>query len=180
MEYLAKKLDLDINPGLSDVEKSISRGLRFLVEGDWYWAGKQYRWVILKGMYLPTIYRLNYPDFVIKYVLLPLKSWEFSKDTYHQGIGRHSPSEVKEMAFKDIESISIYLGQKEYMFGNVPTEIDCVVFGMVSMVLHCHPKNSIFHLKITNEHPNLVDFAERMKQNFWPDWENCLDKIRTC
>ena len=125
---------------------------------------------------MPTIYRLSYPDFVIKYILLPIKSWEFSKDTYHQGIGRHSPNEVRAMAFKDIESISIYLGKKDYMFGNIPTEIDCVVFGMVSMVLYCHPKNSMFYLKITNEHQNLVDFAERMKTKFWPDWDNCLDK----
>ena len=84
--------------------------------------------------------------------------------------------EVKLMAFKDIESLSTFLGDKEFMFGSSPTELDCTVFGMLAMVLHCHPQNSEFYLKITKDHQNLVKLADRIKLKYWPDWEQCIDK----
>ena len=80
------------------------------------------------------------------------------------------------MAFKDIESLSTFLGDKEFMFGSSPTELDCTVFGMLAMVLYCHPQNSEFYLKITKDHQNLVKLADRIKLKYWPDWEQCIDK----
>ena len=90
IEYLAKKFDLDANPGLTPVDLAISRALRILVEEDWYNAGKQFRWVINGGRHLPNIFRTGYPEFVMKHILIPLKRIEFSRDTYAQGMGRHT------------------------------------------------------------------------------------------
>ena len=46
-----------------------------------------------------------------------------------QGIGRHTREEIRTMGMNDIKTISDYLGEKTFMMGDVPIELDCVVFG---------------------------------------------------
>ena len=48
-----------------------------------------------------------------------------------QGIGRHTREEVEIMGMNDLKTISDYLGEKTFMMGDQPTEIDCVIFGLV-------------------------------------------------
>ena len=77
--------------------------------------------------------------------------------------------------FDDLESLSTFLGTKSYMFGDEPTEIDCVLFGFASMFLYCCPKENVFVQKFM-EYPNLVDHHARMKSKYWADWNDCLYK----
>lgn len=43
-------------------------------------------------------------------------------------------NEIEEMGWKDIQGLSTFLGQKDFMFGETPTELDAVVFGKQNLI----------------------------------------------
>lgn len=80
-----------------------------------------------------------------------------------QGIGRHTEAEVMEIGLKDLRTLSLTLvrilwicylavskyrrlslkiGTKPYFMGDKPTEMDCSLFGMLSMVVWAMPDSS--------------------------------------
>ena len=54
---------------------------------------------------------------------------KIKKQAVGQGIGRHTRKEVEAMGIADLKTISDYLGEKTFMMGDEPIELDCVVFG---------------------------------------------------
>ena len=49
------------------------------------------------------------------------------------------------MGWKDIQALSTFLGQKNFMFGETPTELDAVVFGKAKPeILPMHEFYSFF------------------------------------
>ena len=90
------------------------------------------------------------------------------------GMGRHSVEEIESMGMKDLENLSEFLGDKEFMFGQEPTELDAVLFGFMCMFLYCSPKENSYVQKILRKHQNLVGFTDKMREKYWPDWDLCL------
>ncbi|KAB7499938.1 hypothetical protein Anas_07627, partial [Armadillidium nasatum] len=54
----------------------------------------------------------------------------YKRALWAQGLSRHSDDEVQGIIRKDLEAISIYLGQKPYLMGDTVTEVDCALFGV--------------------------------------------------
>ena len=92
-----------------------------------------------------------------------------------QGMGRHTEAEVYEMGIKDLRAISVHLGEKPFFTGDKATEVDCAMFGMLAQLLWNCP-GSPFEQLLHGEFANLKSFCERMKEQFWPDWDLCLNK----
>ena len=91
-----------------------------------------------------------------------------------EGMGRHTCEDVESMGLKDLDNLSEFLGEKEFMFGEEPTELDAVLFGFMCMLLYCTPKSNHYVQKLLREHTNLVRFTEKMKHLYWSDWDQCL------
>lgn len=75
--------------------------------------------------------------------------------------------------------LSQLLGDKEFILENEVHLIDCTVFALVSVFLNASPFDdqlaSDFNRWLMVEAANLVEHYERIKQKFWPDWENPMD-----
>lgn len=54
-----------------------------------------------------------------------------------QGIGRHSPDDRLHLLTEDLRAVSNYLGNKPYFLGDIPTEIDCTIFGVMAQCVYC-------------------------------------------
>jgi len=183
MDFLTKKFNLDSNPGLGKEQLIISRGLRFMIEQDLYWVMANNRWVVEKGQHVPTFFAPLFPKylaFLEPFMLQILYSKMVAKQTYAQGIGRHTIQEQESMGLRDIQDLSDYLGDNTYLMGTTePTEIDCVLFGFIVMFLYAAPKDNVYVQSILKNHQNLVKFVDRMKEKYWPDWEDCCYKDPT-
>jgi len=177
IEYLTKKFSLDINKNLTSNELVISRAIRFLIEQDLYWAFAYDRWVKSRAKYVPQFFAPVFPSLPRKieaWLITTIYSTKIAKQVYAQGMGRHSCEDVESMGLKDLDSLSEFLGEKEFMFGKKPTELDAVLFGFMCMLLYCTPKNNRYVQKLLREHTNLVRFTEKMKHLYWSDWDQCL------
>jgi len=130
------------------------------------------RYVYTKGRTLPDI-QSGLP-FFLRWFMLPFLSRRLLKSAISQGIGRHTEAEVYEMGIKDLRAISIYLGDKPFFTGDKATEFDCAMFGNLSQTMWNSPGSPLEQV-LHGELENLKAFCERMKAQFWPDWNRCLN-----
>ncbi|CAH1784744.1 unnamed protein product [Owenia fusiformis] len=171
IDYLNKKLDIDLNSHLTESEKGIARAFQKMTEENLYWAIASWRWYIDKTKAIKQL--ISVPSFVVWYVGRMVK-----KSTWGHGIGRHTPCEIKEISLKDLSALSNFLGEKNYLMGDKISEVDCAIFGMLAQILYHSPGSP--HLKfVTESCQNLVDYVERIKQEVWPDWNENITRPPT-
>ncbi|CAI9724092.1 Hypothetical predicted protein [Octopus vulgaris] len=164
IEYLNKKFDVDCNSHLPDEQKCIARAMQKMVEENLFWALALSRFVY---SYSDPSLRQLIP--VPKIIIWRIKRILLSQ-TYSQGIGRHSRSEVEHIAMGDLKALSDFIGEKKFLMGDKPCETDCAIFGIIAVTKQM-PKSS-FCTKIIEDgiFPNLTAYFERMKDMYWPDW----------
>lgn len=98
----------------------------------------------------------------------------FNAMAWAQGTGRHSYEEVVATMNESIAAVSKILGNKKFLLGHLPCDDDAAVFGLLAQGLYSSP-GAPFHVMFA-KCPNLVDYVERMKRTYWPDWDNLLSK----
>ncbi|XP_052090757.1 failed axon connections homolog [Mytilus californianus] len=63
------------------------------------------------------------------------------------------------------------LGEKKFLLGERPCEEDCAIFGQLAewyWLSFGHRSEPVI-----KNYKNLCDYCERMKETFWPDWDEC-------
>ncbi|CAK9297907.1 unnamed protein product [Gordionus sp. m RMFG-2023] len=179
IEYLKKKCGAeDLDRDLSPKEKTVSNALRVFTEEELKWPMIMYRMVysslnqLMDQMYVPAWMR---------HIWIPLRVILFIKPKYKSrakeaGLLNKGSRYVYSKGVKDIQSLSDYLGNKQYMMGEKPTEVDCTIFGMLAEYLWTFPEDNILRTKFNTDWSNLGAYCNRIKDKFWPDWN---DRIRT-
>eukprot|EP00457_Paulinella_chromatophora_P010234 gb/GEZN01010328.1/.p1 GENE.gb/GEZN01010328.1/~~gb/GEZN01010328.1/.p1 ORF type:complete len:295 (+),score=24.58 gb/GEZN01010328.1/:91-975(+) len=76
-----------------------------------------------------------------------------------------------EQACDDLRALSAILGAKLFFFGDVPTTLDCAVFGYLVQVAYMPQLNFPYRHTLESECSNLMGFLERFKARVWPDWD---------
>ena len=113
--------------------------------------------------------------------------------SYLHGIGRHENSDIWEMSFKDLAALSSWLGTKQYFHGSQPSTVDCMLFGHLAQFLfidigfpqkvtNCFLKSIhfiyIFQTFMEAKCPNLVELVNRVKLQFWRDWDESIEQAK--
>ena len=130
-----------------------------------------------KGKYMKQVLPpLPVPGFLQNFAFGQL-SKRLLGQAHAQGIGRHDFDEVERMGADSLRALSEYLGDKPFLLGDAPSEVDCCLFAFVAAVLAGHPDDELpFKALVNDELTNLKDFFERCKDKYWPDWEECKYK----
>ncbi|XP_052274676.1 failed axon connections homolog isoform X2 [Dreissena polymorpha] len=166
IEYLKKKFDLDPDSHITAQDKAIGRAFLKLTEENLYWTmcietfGRNFEAVkkVIPYSPLKKFFTLTYLKFII------------ALEVWGHGIGRHTEEEVWDIAVRDMEALSTFLGLKRFLLGDRPSEVDCAVFGMLSQI-YWHMDGSRHQLYMQDNLQNLVDYIHRMKDELWPDWD---------
>ena len=90
---------------------------------------------------------------------------------YAQGIGRHSQAEQREMGVTGMRAILAILGDKKYLMGDTPCDEDSCLFGSLCWVMYNIPEKNFYNGEL-RKLPNLVAYVERMRDEFWKDWDD--------
>ena len=86
---------------------------------------------------------------------------------YAQGMGRHQPAERMQLALRDIETLSVVLGDKPYLLGNQPCGADATVYAFLLGAL-CPLFQSEVRTQVSAQ-AHLVAYVARMTQQYFPD-----------
>jgi glutathione S-transferase len=83
----------------------------------------------------------------------------------HQGLGRHKPAEIYELAKQDIDALASLLGNDPYFFGTQPTSFDCTAWAFLASI-HATPGKTPMqeHLRAQK---NLVDYIGRIGKQYF-------------
>ncbi|GAB1608545.1 failed axon connections homolog [Argonauta hians] len=165
IEYLNKKFNIDLNSNLTAEQQGIARAMQKMVEENLFWALALIRFVYCYSD--PSLQKLiPVPKIVIwnvKRIIL--------KQSYCQGLGRHSQSEVEKIAMEDLKALSHFIGEKKFLMGEEPCETDCAIFGIIAVTRQM-PESSICTKMIEDGiYPNLTKYFDRLKDLYWPDWK---------
>jgi glutathione S-transferase len=80
---------------------------------------------------------------------------------------------VKHILVTGLQATSDLLGDKPFIMGQTPCEVDCSVFGLLSQFVW-HVDDDILTNLIQEKFPTLYNYCLRMKERFWPDWDYCI------
>ncbi|XP_066267266.1 failed axon connections homolog [Branchiostoma lanceolatum] len=136
-----------------------------MVEENTYWGLTQYRWIDN----FDKLQELFEIPWIAMLFMRRIRSNTKQKLMAH-GIGRHSKDDLEGIIEKDLNAISTFLGAKPYLTGDEPTEVDAAVFGQLSEIVWTAP-DSYLHRIVTLDCPNLLAYCNRIKDRYWPDWD---------
>ncbi|KAI9276523.1 hypothetical protein BY458DRAFT_505211 [Sporodiniella umbellata] len=71
--------------------------------------------------------------------------------------------------------LQAHLGDKDYMFGSLPTTLDCIVFGYLALHLYPDLPHKRLQYILTNEYPVLAQYCERVKSLLYPPGQQTLE-----
>ena len=97
------------------------------------------------------------------------------RDLWSHGIGRHSEEELYGIAERDLLAVSAILGQKKFLFGEKPCLADVAVFAFVAGSAWECPRSPFAEFTKAKAQ-NLLKHAERMKELYYPDWDDIISK----
>jgi glutathione S-transferase len=82
------------------------------------------------------------------------------KQLHARGLGRHSDGDIIRMGIADIDAIVDLLGDKQFFFGDTPTDVDATVFAFLALT-HFVPSPSPMFGHVRAQ-PRLAAYCERL------------------
>lgn len=127
-----------------------------------------YRWL---SSYAPEFRRdvLSFIPFPLRNIAFWITQRRVRGSLYGHGIGRHSEKEIYGIAERDLRAVSVWLGKKKFLFGDQPSLVDAALFALVGNFIW-QMVGSPQARVIESDLKNLAEHANRMKELFYPDW----------
>jgi len=157
-------------------EQSIGHAAISMVENHTAMSGFYYRYGLHMDKFVDYLeLRHLFPGVRVWQMIQP---WGTKLRSYLQGISRHEFQEIWEFAREDLLALSEMLGDSPFLLGDTPSTVDCTLFGHLAQFLYIDigfPQREV----LVTECPNLVNLVERIKNEYWPDWEAQMPVIKS-
>jgi len=120
IRYLKEQYGDPLDKGLSAEEKALSTAIQRICEDHLFWATMYTRWnyseknwAVIKDT---VFHAVPLPGFIVS-CLARFFRWQIRRQIFGQGLGRHLPAEVFQLARDDIDTLSTFLGDKAFFLG---------------------------------------------------------------
>ncbi|XP_048239532.1 failed axon connections homolog [Haliotis rufescens] len=128
INFLNQKLGVDLNRDLSPADRGVAQAMKVMAEEHLYWFLVLFRWRFDNDKsFLSSAFNFKFGK-----CTMWMYRQHLNKQTWTQGLGRHTEGEITEMFKKDLQSMSDFMGTKKFLMGDEPCEADCAVFGQLS------------------------------------------------
>jgi glutathione S-transferase len=165
-DHLRQQGHRDLDAKLDPAQLAQSQAFKVMLEQSMCWIMVYQRWqdeanwqgytkTALFGR-LPAILRLFVPALVRKTVI---------KSLHGHGMGRFSKHQVAQLATKQLNALSVLLGEQDYFFGETLSSLDCCAFAVLSnyMAVEINPQ---LH-ELVKPYSNLIAFVARVKKGLY-------------
>ncbi|OXA57825.1 failed axon connections [Folsomia candida] len=185
VQKLSQHFGVDPDGNLRTDEKNVSHALISMIENHlcWvyvYWRSKNPD-AMIKGCKLSLQHALGsrIPNGVLNIVFKLTYSRKGVKKVKAHGLGVHSPEEILELGKQDLKVLEDTLGNKDFFFGDKPSNLDIVTFSNLSQIAYVD-KCVEYDLRdwMLENCPNLNGFLARMKERCFPDWDTICTSLK--
>ncbi|TAD79780.1 MAG: glutathione S-transferase family protein [Oscillatoriales cyanobacterium] len=171
IEMLRDREGIDLDAGLSPIERAISLAFKRLVKEHLYWGGIAIR-------YLTEENWQQYQDLVVGLLPAHTPSEEATvfanafrqtirSQMVQQGLGRLTDEARYQMVSADLQALSDFLGDKPFLMGDRPTTLDATVYGHVGNFIQPPYQHPI--VTFARQQTNLCAHYERMTRRFFSE-----------
>ncbi|MBU3886987.1 glutathione S-transferase family protein [Methylosinus sp. KRF6] len=166
--YLEKTYGMDFDAGLTPEQRAAGWAVEKMLEEHYYWLMVQARWIddgnFERG---PAKFFARVPA-LVRPLIKALIRKKIARCLTAQGLGRHSNEELAELARRDVDALSILLGDKPYLFGAAPSAADATAFAMVAESLVPELESPLRDAVASK--PNLVAYRDRLLAAYFPNY----------
>lgn len=165
MKYLERDHGIDFNVGLSASQKAQSLLIQRMCDEHLYWIVVYYRWCIDQNFEKGPAHFFDQIPQPMQDKIREERKSGIRALIQGMGLGRHSESEILEIAKDDIDAISTLLGGNDFILGSTPCAADA------SLYSHLACMETDFFETPTGDYirtkPNLIGYLARMKAKFF-------------
>ena len=165
IEYLEQRFGSNPNASLTAAERGIALSMRRLIEENLYWTLVFDRWMVDANWALTRQTVLGLIPAPVRLVIAPIARRGVRRQLMGHGLGLHSPDEIHAIAARDIGAIADFLGDKPYLMGSTPTEIDAVAYGMLANIMLVPIASPTKDAAMRRA--NLVEYVARIRDRYF-------------
>ena len=162
--HLEKKYGVDFDAHLSPQQKGVTWAVEKMCEEHLYFASVYFRWMNDGNFKVAAATFFKSAPALIRPFIRAFVRKNMRKTLHAQGFGRHTESEIAELASRDIYALAIILGDADWFGGSSPCAADASVGAFVLTAL-CESFDSPLLTK-AKSHVNLVTYAKRVSSLF--------------
>jgi len=173
--HLKKLYDIDCDAGLSKQQQAVALAVTRMAEEHtsqiiFWWRYCKHLPVFARVVQVRERIFKPWKAPICEDLFLKILPREFGDKFAKRGLAAHTEEQLTKFSNDDLRAISDLLGAGPFFFGNKATTIDCTLFGMLANFLFL-PMDFPQKAFVQQECTNILDFMEKFKQEFWPDWE---------
>ena len=165
IDYLRERLGIDPDAALTPAERGTARALKRMLEENLYWTMVYDRWVVEPNWRIFRDIVLGGVSAPMRRIIGPLARRGVKKQLHGHGIGLHSPDEIHAIGIGDAGALADYLGDKPFLMGDNPTEIDAVAYGLFANIMVPPIASPIKDYLLKRK--NVADYVARFRTRFY-------------
>lgn len=164
---LGRERGVDLDAGLDPAARGTGHAVRRMLEEHTYWAGVHDRWLTDAGFEATAAGYFRHLPAVGRAIVPRVLRRRMRGYLYAQGLGRHPPETIADLARADLAALASVLGDREFLLGP-PSTVDATATGLL-WALSCHPFPSAA-TDAVRAHPTLLAYLDRMRATYWSDF----------
>ena len=164
--HLEKKYGIDFDEGLSVEERARSLALVRMLEEHLYWCMMYDRWVDENNWprFKATVFK-DLPPVIGGFIAKQIRK-QTIRDCHGQGVSRHSRDSVMALGLEDLKALEVFLGDKNFLFGDRPTSADASAAAFLAFNLNKEFPNPLY--EFCSGSPSLSAYAAKTEAMFFP------------
>jgi len=167
IDHLKQKHAADLDDWLNEQQAASALLMGKSLDENLYWAIVYSRWI--KDDVWPTIEKQFFSSlpFPANKLVAKIARYSTRKQIMGHGMGKHTDQEIKDIATRSLQSLSVLLADKPYFFGNQPCTFDVTAFAMISALTLSTLETEMN--ETAKQFKNLVSFTHRIIEQYYPE-----------
>uniref|UniRef100_A0AC34Q937 Uncharacterized protein n=1 Tax=Panagrolaimus sp. JU765 TaxID=591449 RepID=A0AC34Q937_9BILA len=175
---IGRIFNINLDKFLSEIEWANAIAYQVMIENSLLWG--IYYFQSINNNFLATTdgiinHFVGVKRFIFKTFTLGQKRRNMAAKCKAMGIGRDTSSEVENAFKKQLNSLSIFLGNKKFLMGDHATTVDAVMFAVLANYYYLPLSKTLKNF--IEEKENLMDYVRRMREEYWSDWHDATSKL---
>ena len=166
--HIERKYGFDFDAGLSREARAQAWAFERMIEHHVYWALVGARWVDPDNFARGPAHFFDGAPEDRRERLREDAQFRVAENYLLSGLGRHAPGDDVDLALRSIFALSVQLGDRPYLLGEVPCGTDATAFGALAGIL-----TPFFDSRLRDraeEFQNLVAYVDRMMLQYYPEF----------
>ncbi len=165
IEVLEARQAHPLDEHLTPTEKAISLMAKRMLDEHFFWVILYSRWVPKKNWaIIKTTFFSKAPWLIRKYLAKSIRK-RVLRSLRLQGMSLHTVKEIYQFGDKDLQALSILLGENLYFFGEKPSTLDACAYAFLAAIMHAPIESPLKRDAL--KYKNLVALCERIDATYF-------------